>query len=249
MTSGAYFAAFNLRFWVKAGTTASTNPVVNSTMTEVLSLSNASVLGNSSSQRVTDYSSAFGFGKAIITETGYSIPCNLNLDPDSAGYKIIKRAFRNGANGMTLEWFRQLPVIGSTDTHGQVDTGVALVTNLQEDMTAGNVATISFTLEGYGAPSDFQQGKAIATLTITNGGSGLSAGTGVPLVGVTPEQGNLSGRNATVTTTVDGSGVITAATIVAGGQNYKVGDTLTITDPTVFGSGDTACVLTVATLA
>ena len=51
-----------------------------------------------------------------------------------------------------------------------------------------------------------------------------------------------------MTITVNGSGVIQTATIVAGGQNYKVGDTLTITDPTVFGSGDTACVLTVATV-
>jgi hypothetical protein len=35
---------------------------------------------------------------------------------------------------------------------------------------------------------------------------------------------------------------------VASGENYKVGDTLTITDPAVLGTGDTACVLTVATV-
>ena len=116
-------------------------------------------------------------------------------------------------------------------------------------MNNGQVATISFTLEGQGAPTDYQQGSGIATLTITNGGNGLSAGTGVALVSTTPAQGNLSGRNATVTTTVNGSGVIQTATIVAAGANYKVGDVLTITDPTVFGTGDTAPVLTVATVA
>lgn len=246
--SGAFFAAFDLRFWIKAGTTASATPTTSATMTEVLSLSNASVQGTSQSQRVTDYSSRFGFGKAIITETGYSIPCNLNLDPTSEGYKIIKRAFRNGAVGETVQWFRQLPVVGTGNDHGQVDAGVALVTNLQEDFAAGNVATISFTLEGYGAPSDYQQGDGIATLTITNGGNGLSAGTGVALVSTTPAQGNLSGRNATATITVNGSGVIQTATIVAAGQNYKVGDVLTMDDPAVVGSGDTAPVLTVATV-
>ena len=55
-------------------------------------------------------------------------------------------------------------------------------------------------------------------------------------------------KNATVTITVNGSGEIQTTTIVAGGQGYKVGDVLTITDATVFGSGDTAPVLTVATV-
>jgi hypothetical protein len=35
---------------------------------------------------------------------------------------------------------------------------------------------------------------------------------------------------------------------VASGENYKVGDVLTINDPTVFGTGDTLPVLTVATV-
>jgi hypothetical protein len=216
-------------------------------MTEVLSLSNAGIQGQSNSTRVTDYSSSYGFGNAIITETSYSIPCTLNLDPDSEGYKTIKRAFRNGATGETLQWFRQFPVVGTGETTGQVDTGVALVTNLQESLQAGNVATVNFTLEGYGAPVDYQQGSAIATLTITSAGTGLTAGTGVALVSTTPVQGNLSGRNATVTITVT-TGAIATATIVAGGANYKVGDVLTIDDPAVVGAGDTAPVLTVATV-
>ncbi|NBN88488.1 MAG: hypothetical protein EBV32_05335, partial [Proteobacteria bacterium] len=122
-------------------------------------------------------------------------------------------------------------------------------TNLQEDLTAGNVAKLTFTLEGYGVPQDYQQGDGIATLTITNGGNGLSAGTGVALVSTSPAQGNLSGKNATATITVNGSGVIQTITVVASGENYKVGDVLTITDTAVVGSGDTAPVLTVATVA
>ena len=247
--AGNYFVPVNLRFWVKAGTVASVPPTVTTSMVEVLSLTSASIQGNSSSQRVSDFSSELGFGKSLITESGYSIPCNLNLDPTSEGYKIIKRAARNAAAGDTLQWFRQLPVIGTGDTVGQVDAGVAIVTNLQESMNNGQVATISFTLEGQGAPTDYQQGSAAATLTITNPGNGLSAGTAIPLVPLSPAAGNLSGRNVTATITVNGSGVIQTAVIVSGGQNVKVGDTFTITDPTVFGTGDTAPVLTVATVA
>ena len=247
--AGNYFVPVNLRFWVKAGTVASVPPTVTTGMVEVLSLTSASIQNNNQSQRVSDFSSELGFGKSLVTESGYSIPCNLNLDTTSEGYKIIKRAARNAAAGETLQWFRQLPVIGTGDTVGQVDAGVAVVLNAQESMNNGQVATISFSLEGQGAPTDYQQGSGIATLTITSGGSGLSAGTGVALVSTTPAQGNLSGRNATVTITVNGSGVIQTATIVAAGANYKVGDVLTITDPTVFGTGDTAPVLTVATVA
>ena len=247
--TGAYFAALDVRFWVKSGTTASTSPTVTTSMTEVLSLADASLQGNSTSTKVLDYSSKFGFGKAIITESGYSIPCKLNLDPTSESYKTIKRAWKNGATGETLQWYRELPVVGSGNKYGQVDAGVALVTNLQESMQAGQVATIQFTFEGYGAPDDYQQGDGLATLTITNGGNGLSAGTGVALVSTSPAQGNLSGKNGTATITVNGSGVIQTVTVVAAGQNYKVGDVLTITDPSVVGSGDTAPILTVATVA
>jgi hypothetical protein len=70
----------------------------------------------------------------------------------------------------------------------------------------------------------------------------------VALVSTSPAQGNGSGKNATATITVNGSGEIQSTTIVAGGQSYKVGDVLTITDGAVVGSGDTAPVLTVATV-
>jgi hypothetical protein len=86
-------------------------------------------------------------------------------------------------------------------------------------------------------------------LTVTNGGLGLAAAaSAVPLVPVTPKAGQASGRGATATTTVNGSGVIQTVTIVAGGNNFVVGDTVTIDDASVFSSGDTAPVLTVATI-
>jgi hypothetical protein len=139
-------------------------------------------------------------------------------------------------------------LVGSSNDNPQVDAGVAFVSNWSESLEAGSVASVSFDLLGYGAPKNYRQGDPVATLTITDGGNGLTAGTGVALVSTSPAQGNGSGRNATATITVNGSGIIQTATIVAGGQGYKVGDVLTMSDPAVVGSGDTAPVLTVATV-
>lgn len=246
--AGTYFAALDVRFWVKLGTTASTAPTTNSTMTEVLSLTNSSISVSSDTQTVLDYSTDFGFSSQLVTGNSYTISCALNLDPTSEGYKILKRAATTSANNVAVEWYRELPLVGTSNDNPQADAGVAFVSNWSESLEAGSVATCSFDLLGYGAPKSYQQGDPVATLTLTNAGNGLSAGTGVALVSTTPAQGNGSGKNGTVTITVNGSGVIQTATIVAGGQGYKVGDVLTITDAAVVGTGDTAPVLTVATV-
>lgn len=246
--AGTYFAAVGIRFWVKVGTVASTPPTSTAGMTEVLSVTDNSIQNSNTSQRVNDYSSELGYGKSLVTESGYSLPCNLNLDPSSEGYKILRRAGTKAASGVTLEWFRQLPVVAGTDAIGQCDAGVAIVQQFQESLATNTVATMTFNLEGQGAPMMYQQGSTAGTLTVTNGGLGLSAGTAIPLVPLSPAPGVLSGRNVTATITVNGTGVIQTAVIVSGGQNVKVGDTFTISDPTVFGTGDTAPILTVATV-
>lgn len=217
-------------------------------MTEILSLTNTSISVSSDTQEVLDYATDFGFKSQIVTGNSYTINCALNLDPTSSGYMILKRAAQTSADNVAVEWYRELPLVGSGNDNPQVDSGVAFVSNWSESLEAGSIASVSFDLVGYGAPKNYQQGDPIATLDITTAGLGLTAGVGKALVSTSPAQGNGSGKNATVTITVGGTGAVTGATIVAGGQNYKVGDVLTITDPTVFGSGDTACALTVATV-
>lgn len=217
-------------------------------MTEILSLTNTSISVSSDTQDVLDYATDFGFKSQIVTGNSYTLNCALNLDPTSAGYLVLKRAAQDSANNVAVQWYRELPLVGTGNDNPQVDAGVAFVSNWSESLEAGSIASVTFDLLGYGAPKNYQQGDPVATLTITGGGAGLTAQTGVPLVSTTPEQGNGSGKNGTVTITVNGSGVIQTATIVAGGQNYKVGDVLTINDSTVYGSGDTLPVLTVATV-
>jgi hypothetical protein len=248
--AGTYFAALDLRFWVALGTTASSAPTSATSLTEVLSLTNTSISVNSDTQQVLDYQSDFGFTSQIVTGNSYTISCALNLDPTSEGYKVLKRAAQDSAQNVAVRWYRELPLVGPSNADPQVDAGVAFVSNWSESLEAGSIASCSFDLLGYGAPKNYQQGDPIATLTVTSGGSGLAeAASAVPLVALTPAGGNGSGKSATVTTTVDGSGVIQTVTIVDGGNNYKVGDTLTILDASVYGSGDTLPVLTVATVA
>lgn len=147
-----YFNALGYRLFVKAGTTSSTTPTASTGMTEVLSLTDSPVQGSSQTQEVLDYGSALGFTKSIVTRSSYTIPCQMNLDLRDAGYKVLKQAFLDSASGVTVEWFRQSPEMTSTGDP-EIHAGVAFVTDFQEQITAGNVATVSFTLQGYGAPT------------------------------------------------------------------------------------------------
>ena len=152
MATGAFFTALGYRFWVKAGTTASTNPTSSTGMTEVLSLENAGVQSSSDTTDVLDYASPQGFKASVVTGQSYTIPCTLNLSLKDAGYLLLKYASLNAAAGQLVEWYRESPQqtpIGTPETH----SGVAYVTDFSEDIQAGNVAKVSFTLSGYGAPT------------------------------------------------------------------------------------------------
>lgn len=147
--SAAFFAALGYDFYVKAGTTASTAPTSSTGMTQVLGLQNAGIQGSSDTTDVLDYDSTLGFKKALVTGQSYTIPCTMNLDLNDAGYKILKDAALN-ATTKTVEWYRESPEmtsVGDPEKHA----GVAFVTDFSEDIQAGNVAQVSFTLTGYGA--------------------------------------------------------------------------------------------------
>ncbi len=150
MATGAFFNSLGYRFYVKAGTTASTNPTATTGMTEVLSLTNARIQGTSETQEVQDYGSTLGFTASLVTTQSYNIPCTMNLNLRDAGYAVLKNAALNSASGTTVEWYRESPEMtaaGDPEYH----SGVAFVTDFSEAIEAGNVATVSFTLSGYGA--------------------------------------------------------------------------------------------------
>lgn len=152
MATGAFFNSLGYRFFVKAGTTASTNPTASTGMTEVLSLTNAGIQGTSQTQEVQDYGSTMGFVASLVTTQSYSIPAEMNLNLNDPGYIILKTAAMNAASGATVEWFRESPEMSTTGSP-EYHSGVAFVTDFSESIAAGNVATISFTLSGYGSYS------------------------------------------------------------------------------------------------
>lgn len=145
-----YFNALGYKFYVKAGTTSSTAPADSTGMTEVLSLTNAGIQSQSDTQEVLDYGSSLGFKNQVVTAQSYSIPMAMNLDLRDAGYKLLRQAALDAPTGVTVQWYRESPEMTSAGNPEKC-AGVAQVTNFQEDIQAGNVAKVSFTLTGYGA--------------------------------------------------------------------------------------------------
>lgn len=152
MATGAFFTALGYRFWVKAGTTASSAPTASTGMTEVLSLDNAGINISTDTTDVLDYGSTLGFKASVVTGQSYEIPMSMNLDLNDAGYAVLRNAAQNAASGVTVEWYRESPEMTSTGAPEKT-AGVAWVTNFQEQIQAGNVAKVSFTLAGYGSPT------------------------------------------------------------------------------------------------
>jgi hypothetical protein len=252
MSTGAYFAALSYKLFLKLGTSASTIPTSSAGMTRVLSLDNAGIQGTSESTSVVDYDSEQGFQSNLITSQSYSVPAGMNLSVTDAGYYILKTAALNAASGTLVEWYRETPVTDASGDDPEVHAGLAQISDLGEEITAGGIAKITFTLNGYGAYKYYRQGNPIATLTVTTAGSGLTPATysGVALLSSNPAAGIGSGKGATADIIVAAGGTVTAApTIVAGGTNYKVGDILTVAAGTVGDAGaDVRPTFTIATV-
>jgi hypothetical protein len=251
--SGAYFTALDYELYVGLGTTASSAPTSSSGLTQVLSLTNASIDGSTdSTDAPLDYSSEYGWKNPLMTNIGWSVPASMNLALGDPGYKLLKSAWLGGAAGTALRVYRVSPVKDGSGDNAEIHSGIAFVEGFQESVQAGDVATVSFTFRGYGQLLWYPQGNPIATVTVSTAGSGLTPATysGVALIGVTPGQGVGSGRSATADIVVAGGGTVSAApTIVAGGTNYKVGDILTVAAGTVGDAGsDVLPQFTVATV-
>lgn len=152
MATGAFFNSLGYKFYVKAGTTASTNPTASTGMTEVLSLTEAGIQGSTQTQDVLDYGSTLGFTASIVQQQSYTIPMQMNLNLNDAGYQVLKNAALNAASGTTVEWYRESPEMSTTGSP-EYHSGVAWVTDFSESIAAGNVAAVTFTLTGYGSYS------------------------------------------------------------------------------------------------
>lgn len=147
-----YFNALGYKMFIKPATTSSTAPSSSTGMTEVLNLTNAGIQSQSDTQEVLDYAGSLGFKKAVVTAQSYTIPMAMNLDLKDAGYLALRDAADKAATGVTVQWYRESPEMDASG-NPQSAAGVAFVTNFSEDIQAGNIAKVTFTLTGYGAPT------------------------------------------------------------------------------------------------
>jgi hypothetical protein len=248
----AFFAALGYKLFVKLGTSASTIPASSAGMTRILSLDNTGIQGTSESTSVVDYDSPQGFQANLITSQSYSIPAGMNISTTDEGYYILKTAALKAADGVLLEWYRETPVTDDSGDNPETHAGLAQISDFSEDIVAGSISKVTFTLNGYNAYRFYPQGNPIATVTVSTAGSGLTPATysGVALVSFNPTQGIGSGKGATADIVVAAGGTVEAApTIIAAGTNYKVGDILTVAAGTVGDAGtDVLPRFTVATV-
>jgi hypothetical protein len=217
-------------------------PTSSAGMTELINLIDQPFELGSEVKEIITQGSSQGFKKSIITASEWMVPLEMNLDVTSAGYQILKfaglNAAKSGVNNAVQFWM-ETPVTDGSGATPESHAGVAQVADFKPEMKAGDVAVVKCKLQGFGDPTWTKQtasggGTGVATLTITAGGAGQTAGTALPLIGGT-------GYGATVTVAVT-TGAITTATIVSGGTGYTVGDRLTLL------RGTTLPTLTVATI-
>ena len=251
MATGAFHVAYNYELYVGLGSSASSIPTSSTGLTRVFSLSDASIKGKSETIDATDYETGAGGKRKLINEIEYELPAEMNISLADAGYHIMHRAWLQGASGTLLRFYRVTPVYDGSTDDPETYAGLVSVADFDKDEAAGKVATVKFTMQGYGLPIWRPQGRPAATLTVTSGGSGLTPATytAVPLIGANGDNG--VGTGATVSITVAAGGSVTAApTITTAGTNYNVGDILTANLSLIGGaSGDVAPTFTVATVA
>lgn len=145
-------SAIGYRLWMANATSASdSHPTSSSNLTEILNLTNAGIEGSTDTQEVIDYGTTGGFKKAVAVSQGYSVPMSMNLDTVDAGYLLLKAAARNAPTGQFVKWYRESPDPGASVATVEKHAGIGIITDFSESIEAGGIATVSFTLQGYGS--------------------------------------------------------------------------------------------------
>jgi hypothetical protein len=145
-------SAIGYRLWMADATSADdTHPSSSTGLTEILNLTNAGIEGTTDTQEVIDYGTSGGFKKAVAVSQGYSIPMSMNLDTVDAGYQLLKDAALDAPTGQYVKWYRESPDPGATVDTVEKHAGIGQIIDFTESIEAGGIATVSFTLQGYGS--------------------------------------------------------------------------------------------------
>ncbi len=150
----AFMSAIGYRLWMADAASADdAHPTSSTGLTEILNLTNAGIEGTTETQTVTDYATSGGFQKAVATSQGYSMQMVMNLDTVDAGYQLIKDAAMDAPTGQYVKWYRESPDPGASVSTVEKHAGIGIITDFSESIEAGGIATVSFSLQGYGSYS------------------------------------------------------------------------------------------------
>ena len=170
----------------------------------------------------------------------FTIPANL-----IGGSKLDTLTVTNGGSGYTDGTYLSVPLITSSGSGANatgditVSGGVVTAATVQ---TQGGGYTTSDTLT---VDADDITIAVLATANITNAGSSYANGSYTAVATTqTNTRDGLAGAGATFDITVSGN-VVTSATLVDGGTNYQVNDTLTVASGDIGGDAGEISGLTV----
>jgi hypothetical protein len=145
-------SAIGYRLWMADAASADdTHPTSSTNLTEILNLTNAGIEGSTSTETVIDYGTSGGFEKAVAVSQSYSIPMTMNLDTVDEGYKLLKDAALDAPTGQYVKWYRESPDPGASVATVEKHAGIGIIADFSESIEAGGIATVSFTLQGYGS--------------------------------------------------------------------------------------------------
>lgn len=150
----AFMSAIGYRLWMADATSAdAAHPTSSTGLIEILNLTNAGIEGSTSTETVIDYGTSGGFEKAVAVSQSYSIPMSMNLDTVDPGYQLLKDAALDAPTGQYVKWYRESPDPGASVTTVEKHAGIGIITDFSESIEAGGIATVSFSIQGYGSYS------------------------------------------------------------------------------------------------
>jgi hypothetical protein len=154
--------------------------------------------------------------RTLVFDTG-----DFLLTPSGPDNEVLTVTSLGGGGGLTIQ-----------DEGSTLTAAATSINFVGAGVTASGGPAVTVTIPGGGGSvsepaQQIVYGKTgmIATLTITNGGTGGASNVIAPDIFLSAVTG--TGQGAIATFTTDGSGVVTAVTLTDFGFGYQVGDTLT----------------------
>ena len=192
--------------------------------------------GSNGTANVTVAGGTVTIATAATVGTNYTQGDTLSIATNLiGGSKLETLTVTNGGSGYTDGTYLSVPLVTSsgsgTNATGNITVSGGVVTAATVQAQGGGYTTS----DALTVDADDITIAVLASANITNGGSSYTNGSYTAVATVqTNTRDGLAGAGATFDITVSGNAV-TAVTLVDGGTNYQVGDTLTVASGDIGG--------------